>query len=94
MYFDKNQDGDRDGADDGVEDATVSLRAESCARPASETVTTGSSGTFSWSGLSPGTWCVTLDSRPSGYIVTTTGSQYSFNLNSDRSVGFSLNTGS
>ena len=89
VYRDDNGNGQRDGGEPGVSGAQVSVRTLSCARTASQTTTTPSSGQFSFGGLSSGDHCVTLDSWPSGYFPTTPTEQ-SMNLTGDANVSFGI----
>lgn len=88
-FRDDNGNGQRDGGEPGVSGAQISVRTLSCARSPSQTITTGSSGQYSFGGLSTGDHCVTLDSWPAGFTPTTPTEQ-SFHLDSDQTVNFGL----
>lgn len=70
VFRDDNGNGRRD-SEPGVTGAHLELHPISCGAPASNTVSSGPTGGFSFSGLSAGTYCVKMSSWPAGYSPTT-----------------------
>ncbi len=82
VFGDQNGDGSLDGSDQGISGWTVDL-----VNSANQVVstTTGSNGSFSFTGVGPGTFTVE-DVLPSGYIQTTSPPSFSVTTISNQAV--------
>ena len=69
VYSDVNDNGTRDAGENGVQGVQVSISSGA----ASQTVTTGTDGTFT-ANVAPGTWTITVSQVPAGYFPIEEGS--------------------
>ncbi|MGO9601740.1 MAG: beta strand repeat-containing protein, partial [Isosphaeraceae bacterium] len=68
VYVDANNDGIKQAGESGIQGVTVSLSGTDILnRPVTETTTTAANGSYTFSGLVPGTYTVT-ETQPSNYL--------------------------
>ncbi len=69
VYYDKNDDGLRENSEPGISGIPIELTgttANGAITP--ETTTTGADGSYSFGQLLPGTYAVTIEQQPAGYL--------------------------
>lgn len=87
VFKDGNGDGVMNGSDISLSSATVRLGSDSCSSTGLGSVVTGVNGSFSFSNLAAGTYCLSVDTSGSGsYSDITTVSQFTIVLGSGDSV--------
>ena len=99
VYADANNDGTKQGGETGLSSVTVTLTGtDHLGNPVSLTTTTAGDGSYSFTGLRPGSYVVT-ETQPAGYLdgKETVGSTYGGSVNNlvDNQVipGLSIPTG-
>ena len=93
VFEDQNADGIRNGGEAGMPGYTVTLGSGACSSAGAGTTVTGTDGSYSFSGLTAGTYCVTVDISLSGSCAgwhSLTGKQQTVVLNSNN---FGINFG-
>jgi len=70
VYYDMNGNATRQIGEYGLANATVGLFSGSCSGSLVASRTTNSSGSVSFSGITPGTYCLRVTSAPLGYVAT------------------------
>ena len=70
VYYDMNGNGTRQTGEFGLANATVRLYSGSCSGSLVASGTTNSSGMVSFSGITPGSYCLRVTSAPPGYTAT------------------------
>jgi hypothetical protein len=73
VYYDMNGNGSRQTGEYGLPNATVGLYSGSCSGSLVASGTTNSSGSVSFSGITPGTYCLRVTSAPPGGYTATSG---------------------
>jgi hypothetical protein len=74
VFLDCNQDGECNCDDEGFADVSIQIFKEQCAGVPLQTIDTSDDGTFEFSGLEPGPYCVMSNLKPNcgGHYPTTT----------------------
>lgn len=77
VFIDCDQDGECDCDDIGFADVSIQIFREQCAGVPLQTIDTADDGTFQFTGLEPGEYCVMSNLKPNcgGYFPTTTITQ-------------------
>jgi hypothetical protein len=76
VFADRDQTGNYTDGDDGISGAQVSLAAGTCRNPGQAvTTTTNNNGRYTFSNVTPGTYCLTA-TRPNTCKIFTTNSSY------------------
>ena len=77
VFLDCNQDGECDCDDIGFADVSIQIFIEQCAGIPLQTIDTDDDGTFQFTGLEPGDYCVMSNLKPNcgGHFPTTTITQ-------------------
>jgi len=81
VWHDQDSSGDRNGGEPGFPGATVRLGSGACPSTGLQSTTTNSSGNYSFSGLAPGTYCVSVSEDSHCHWIHTTAESHTVTVN-------------